>query len=76
MLGTRKKIFTAALVLGLVAIAGSAFARYPVLGRESATWNVYDSNGNVIGGGRIGCDGVSRRWGEVGPFEMTLHPCL
>ncbi|MGJ7901140.1 hypothetical protein [Lysobacter sp. 1R34A] len=76
MLRTRKAVFTAALLLGLVAVAGSAFARYPILGVEWAEWTRYDSSGNAIGGGRIECDGYVQTWGAAGaPTGLTLHRC-
>ncbi|MGO1071198.1 DUF6289 family protein [Lysobacter sp. CA199] len=76
MLRTRKTVFKAALVLGLVAIAGTAFARYPILGEEWAEWTRYDSSGNAVGGGRIECDGSVQTWGNAGaPTGLTLHRC-
>jgi len=67
---------TMLVALMLLLVAGTALARWPILGEEWAEWTRYDSSGNAIGGGRIECDGNIYTWGNAGsPTGLTLYSC-
>ncbi|TKR34156.1 hypothetical protein FCE95_07805 [Luteimonas gilva] len=73
---TNRILRIAAAVFLLLFVAGTASARWPILGEEWAEWTRYDSSGNPVGGGRIECDGSIQTWGNAGaPTGLTLHDC-
>ncbi|NZA28575.1 hypothetical protein H0E84_19560 [Luteimonas sp. SJ-92] len=72
----RRTLLALAVTAAVLFVAGTALARYPILGQEWAEWTKYDSNGNAIGGGRIECDGYIATWGDAGPPRaMVIYPC-
>ncbi|WP_407354155.1 DUF6289 family protein [Luteimonas sp. R10] len=72
----RRALTAFAIAAAVLFVAGTAFARFPIQGKEWGEWTRYDSSGNAIGGGRIECDGTMVTWGESGrPTPMTIHPC-
>ncbi|MDH5822272.1 DUF6289 family protein [Luteimonas sp. RD2P54] len=72
----RRTLLALAATAAVLVVAGTASARFPILGEEWGEWTNYDSNGNAIGGGRIECDGYVVTWGNAGPPRaMAIYPC-
>lgn len=72
----RRTLLAFAAAIAVLFVVGTAFARFPIQGKEWGEWTRYDSSGNAVGGGRIECDGSIYTWGDAGaPRGIVIYPC-